>query len=67
MLIRLIQGNAQPDVDLTRPYDAIVIGWGAAGGMVAHVLTAPRGPALPRIRMASATRVDMPVTTSAST
>jgi glucoside 3-dehydrogenase (cytochrome c) catalytic subunit len=38
-LIRLIQGNAQPEVDLKRIYDAIVIGSGAAGGMAAHVLT----------------------------
>ena len=38
-LIRLLQGNAPPDVDLTRTYDAIVIGSGAAGGMAAHVLT----------------------------
>jgi choline dehydrogenase-like flavoprotein len=30
---------AAPDVDLTRTYDAIVIGSGAAGGMAAHVLT----------------------------
>ncbi|PYR94377.1 MAG: GMC family oxidoreductase [Acidobacteria bacterium] len=37
--IRLIQGNAQPEVDLRRTYDAIVIGSGAAGGMAAHVLT----------------------------
>ena len=39
-LIRLLQGSAQPEVDLTRTYDAIVIGSGAAGGMAAHVLTA---------------------------
>ena len=32
-LIRLLQGNAPPEVDLTRSYDAIVIGSGAAGGM----------------------------------
>jgi len=37
--IRLLQGTPQPDVDLTRTYDAIVIGSGAAGGMAAHVLT----------------------------
>ena len=38
-LIRFVQGNAQPDVDLSKTYDAIVIGSGAAGGMAAHVLT----------------------------
>jgi choline dehydrogenase-like flavoprotein len=38
-LIRLLQGTTQPEVDLTRTYDAIVIGSGAAGGMAAHVLT----------------------------
>src|SRR5437773_1089349 len=38
-LIRLIQGDPQPEVDLRRTYDAIVIGSGAAGGMAAHVLT----------------------------
>ena len=37
--IRLLQGEPQPDVDLVRTYDAIVIGSGAAGGMAAHVLT----------------------------
>jgi choline dehydrogenase-like flavoprotein len=38
-LIRLLQGDRQPEVDLARTYDAIVIGSGAAGGMAAHVLT----------------------------
>src|SRR5829696_7526437 len=38
-LIRLLQGDRQPEVDLRRVYDAIVIGSGAAGGMAAHVLT----------------------------
>jgi choline dehydrogenase-like flavoprotein len=38
-LIRLLQGDRQPEVDLKRTYDAIVIGSGAAGGMAAHVLT----------------------------
>src|SRR6478736_5471088 len=38
-LIRLLQGNAQPEVDLAVTYDAVVIGSGAAGGMAAHVLT----------------------------
>src|SRR6476659_11453209 len=37
-LIRLIR-EAQPEVDLKRTYDAIVVGSGAAGGMAAHVLT----------------------------
>src|SRR2546428_12734714 len=30
----------QPEADLTRVYDAIVVGSGAAGGMAAHALTA---------------------------
>src|SRR5882762_4461584 len=30
---------ANPEADLTKVYDAIVIGSGAAGGMAAHVLT----------------------------
>ena len=38
-LFRILQGNAQAEADLTRTYDAIVIGSGAAGGMAAHVLT----------------------------
>jgi choline dehydrogenase-like flavoprotein len=38
-LLRVLQGNAQPEADLTRVYDAVVIGSGAAGGMAAHVLT----------------------------
>jgi choline dehydrogenase-like flavoprotein len=29
----------QPEVDLKKTYDAIVVGSGAAGGMAAHVLT----------------------------
>ena len=37
--LRLIQTAQQPEVDLTRTYDAIVIGSGAAGGMAAHVMT----------------------------
>ena len=38
-LLRIIQAPAQPQADLKRVYDAIVIGSGAAGGMAAHVLT----------------------------
>src|SRR5215813_8885008 len=38
-LIRLIR-EAQPEVDLKKTYDAVVVGSGAAGGMAAHVLTA---------------------------
>jgi choline dehydrogenase-like flavoprotein len=37
--LRLLQAVVQPEADLTRTYDAIVIGSGAAGGMAAHVLT----------------------------
>src|SRR5215510_10065469 len=37
-LIRLIR-EAQPEVDLKKTYDAVVVGSGAAGGMAAHVLT----------------------------
>ena len=36
-LLRFLQ--AEPEVDLARTYDAVVIGSGAAGGMAAHVLT----------------------------
>src|SRR5258705_9146822 len=37
----LIRFKASPeqDVDLSRTYDAVVVGSGAAGGMAAHVLT----------------------------
>jgi choline dehydrogenase-like flavoprotein len=38
-LIRVVQAQ-EPEADLTRTYDAVVIGSGAAGGMAAHVLTA---------------------------
>ena len=31
--------TAEPEVDLSKAYDAVVIGSGAAGGMAAHVLT----------------------------
>src|SRR5258705_538795 len=37
-LIRL-KASPEQDVDLSRTYDAIVVGSGAAGGMAAHVLT----------------------------
>ena len=37
-LLRILQAPT-PEVDLTRTYDAIVIGSGAAGGMAAHVMT----------------------------
>ncbi len=30
---------AEPEVNLKRTYDAVIIGTGAAGGMAAHVLT----------------------------
>jgi choline dehydrogenase-like flavoprotein len=38
-LIRFVQGNTQPEADLSKTYDAIVVGSGAAGGMAAHALT----------------------------
>jgi choline dehydrogenase-like flavoprotein len=38
-LLRFSQTTPQPEADLTRTYDAIVIGSGAAGGMAAHVMT----------------------------
>jgi choline dehydrogenase-like flavoprotein len=38
-LLRLLQREIPPEVDLMTTYDAIVIGSGAAGGMAAHVLT----------------------------
>ncbi|MBV9303486.1 MAG: GMC family oxidoreductase [Acidobacteriaceae bacterium] len=34
-----IQTSAEPEVDLSVVYDAVVVGTGAAGGMAAHVLT----------------------------
>src|SRR5437763_6305031 len=37
-LVRVAPPLAQ-DVDLSKTYDAIVVGSGAAGGMAAHVLT----------------------------
>src|SRR6476646_9662435 len=37
-LIRLIR-QTQPEVDLKKTYDAVVVGSGAAGGMAAKVLT----------------------------
>ncbi|HEX9708157.1 MAG TPA: GMC family oxidoreductase [Steroidobacteraceae bacterium] len=38
-LIRF-KASQEQDVDLSRTYDAVVVGSGAAGGMAAHVLTA---------------------------
>src|SRR5438876_1391477 len=38
-LIRF-RASQEQDVDLSRTYDAVVVGSGAAGGMAAHVLTA---------------------------
>src|SRR6266704_3239010 len=35
-----IPEERQPEADLTRVYDAVVVGSGAAGGMAAHALTA---------------------------
>src|ERR1051326_8988885 len=35
----MTQAPPEPTADLTRTYDAVVIGSGAAGGMAAHVLT----------------------------
>jgi choline dehydrogenase-like flavoprotein len=33
------KGDSTEAVDLTRTYDAVIIGSGAAGGMASHVLT----------------------------
>jgi choline dehydrogenase-like flavoprotein len=38
-LLKLIGKRTEPEVDLGRVYDAVVVGSGAAGGMAAHVLT----------------------------
>ena len=38
-LVRLGKKDTPKEADLTRTYDAIVVGSGAAGGMAAHVLT----------------------------
>src|SRR5947208_14198098 len=38
-LIRF-KASQEQDVDLSRTYDAVIVGSGAAGGMAAHVLTA---------------------------
>ena len=38
-VLRFLQAVAPAEVNLTRTYDAIVVGSGAAGGMAAHVLT----------------------------
>jgi len=31
--------TVEPEVDLSKTYDAVIVGSGAAGGMAAHVLT----------------------------
>src|SRR5271163_3680946 len=36
---RSVLSMAEPEVDLSKKYDAVIIGSGAAGGMAAHVLT----------------------------
>ncbi len=38
LLLRVLQAKPR-EADLSRTYDAVVIGSGAAGGMAAHVLT----------------------------
>jgi choline dehydrogenase-like flavoprotein len=38
-LLRLNRNKAEPEVDLSKVYDAVVVGSGAAGGMAAHVMT----------------------------
>jgi choline dehydrogenase-like flavoprotein len=38
MLLRVLP-TPQPTADLTKTYDAVIVGSGAAGGMAAHVLT----------------------------
>ena len=38
-LVVKIAPPQEPQVDLSRTYDAVVVGSGAAGGMAAHVLT----------------------------
>ncbi|HEV2671070.1 MAG TPA: GMC family oxidoreductase [Gemmatimonadales bacterium] len=38
-LVVKIAPQQEPEVDLSRTYDAVVVGSGAAGGMAAHVLT----------------------------
>jgi choline dehydrogenase-like flavoprotein len=39
MTLVRVQAPREPEVDLSRTYDAVVVGSGAAGGMAAHVLT----------------------------
>src|SRR5256886_11644036 len=39
MTLLRIQPPPEQEVDLSRTYDAVVVGSGAAGGMAAHVLT----------------------------
>ena len=40
MMIRVAPPPLRQDVDLSKTYDAVIVGSGAAGGMAAHVLTA---------------------------
>ena len=40
MVLLHVAQEKPPEADLTRVYDAVVVGSGAAGGMAAHVLTA---------------------------
>src|SRR5262249_34996918 len=39
-LLRVLN-QSEPEPDLKKVYDAVVVGSGAAGGMAAHVLTSP--------------------------
>src|SRR5438046_10395959 len=40
MTLLKVPPRLSPDVDLSRTYDAVIVGSGAAGGMASHVLTA---------------------------